>query len=94
MKTPRMKVIQNQKANSVADLAASLEIEIERVEKNGGEVKRGDVVVCWQDILDAEYAEKWDERIVHTEQAPRDRYTAPKIVLPEIEVPVHEGVVA
>lgn len=87
-----MKVIQNQKANSVADLAASLDIEIARMEKAGEEVKKGDVVVCWKDILDAEYAEKWDERIVHAEMGERDGYTAPKIVLPE--VPVQEQAVA
>ncbi|KAI5804530.1 transcriptional regulation of mitochondrial recombination-domain-containing protein, partial [Geopyxis carbonaria] len=53
--------IMDQKANSIADLAESLRIELER--NTAADVKEGDVVVSWADILDAEYAEKWPQKV-------------------------------
>ena len=61
-----------------------MDIEIKRLEGQGGKVEKGDVVVAWADLMDAEYAEKWDERIVHTELGERDHYSAPKVMVPEV----------
>jgi hypothetical protein len=72
-------VLMNQKANSIADLAESLRIEIDRAEKEGVKVAEGDVVVRWRNIRDAEHAQAWPGLVVHGDQGRADRpYVAPK----------------
>ncbi|PQE03009.1 transcriptional regulation of mitochondrial recombination domain-containing protein [Rutstroemia sp. NJR-2017a BVV2] len=63
----RGRKLNDQKANSVADIAAVLESIREGNEKIGlkgiGEGKN--VEVKWRDLNDAEWAEKWSEAVVH-----------------------------
>lgn len=74
----------DQKANSVADMAAALAATtvrrlgtkvVEKVQAEGKEkkpVKKEKVVehlakatILWKDVLDAEFAERWPETVVH-----------------------------
>jgi len=84
-KEPRKKrkyAIMDQKANSIADLAESLRIEIERSAAAGVPVNNGDIVVRWRDTLDAQYAPDWPKPVEHTDQGRSDRpYMAPKVEL-------------
>ena len=57
-KKERGRKLCDQKANSVADLAAALDI-VKR------EAEIGEVVVSWTDIMDAEFAESWPENVSH-----------------------------
>ena len=126
-KKRRGKVLMNQKANSIADLAAVLQLQeegpserrilnaerrrrrVETLKKQKGEDKvkkapidvaselRGveGVKVRWADILDAEFAEAWPERVVHG-GLEKSRYTAafPAVEISEDEEGVrHELVV-
>jgi hypothetical protein len=79
MKERKYKLM-DQKANSVADLAKSLEIEIERAEKESQPIGPGEIMVRWQDILDAQYAREWPQVVVHDSQGRPSRYTVPRIV--------------
>ncbi|KAH8150381.1 uncharacterized protein LAJ45_05592 [Morchella importuna] len=88
-KKEKKKILMDQKANSIADLAASLEWEIAKANREHDEmagkkdqpprIGRDEVVVRWQDIYDAQYARDWPELVVH-EVAERARHTAPKAV--------------
>ena len=78
-------IIMNQKANSIADLAESLRIEIKRSEDAGVSVNNGDVIVRWRDILDAQYAAQWPKLVGHADLGRADRpYMAPKVELPKV----------
>jgi len=70
----RGRKICDQKANSVADIAAvlgQLELQegVEEVKKGGiglhGEGSGEKVGVLWNDLNDAEYAETWSENVEH-----------------------------
>ncbi|KAI5853534.1 transcriptional regulation of mitochondrial recombination-domain-containing protein [Tricharina praecox] len=85
-KKERKYVIMNQKANSIADLAESLRIEIARSASEGVAIKNGDVMVRWRDMLDTQYAAEWPELVGHADQGRSDRpYMAPKVELPKVE---------
>ena len=80
----RGRVLMDQKANCVADVAAVLLLQ-ERAERERGEGKGGKkwggvgpvdgVRVFWADIRDAEFAEAWPGAVVHAGLG-RSRYTA------------------
>jgi hypothetical protein len=55
----------DQKANSVADLSAALKLVT-----TGEAESLGDVLIQWNDVLDAEFAESWPTGVVH---APMER---------------------
>lgn len=63
----RKYIIMNQRANSIADLAESLRIEIERAQDQDVVIEEGDVIVRWRNVLDAEYAGQWPELVQHAE---------------------------
>lgn len=59
----------DQRANSIADIAATLG-KVSKVEKSVGdkaekEIEEISTTVRWSDILDAEYAASWPESVVH-----------------------------
>ncbi|KAA8911322.1 transcriptional regulation of mitochondrial recombination-domain-containing protein [Sphaerosporella brunnea] len=84
-------VLMNQKANSIADLAESLRIEIERADAAGSPIAEGDVSIRWRNTRDAEHAQQWPGIVVHGDQGRADRpYVAPK---PEETSPIAEAVV-
>ena len=86
-KKERKYYLMDQKANSIADLAESLRIEIERAEAAGEAVKEGAVMVRWRNIYDAEYAAEWPGLVVHGDQGRADRpYVAPKVELPKVDI--------
>ncbi|KAI4144126.1 MAG: hypothetical protein L6R35_000730 [Caloplaca aegaea] len=115
-KKQRGKVLMDQKANSIADLAAVLQLQKEgwtqehvqtrerqiervRMQKERGKQKyrRRDpqgppemgvegVRVRWTNLLDAEFAETWPEKVVH-DGLTRHRYTA---ALPLVEGDVEQ----
>lgn len=88
-KTKRKEKLMDQKANSIADLAVSLKMELEKAK----DVKPGDVIVRWKNVFDAEYSDQWPKEVVHDTFAPPDvpiRHTAPPL---EVEEEL-EGVVA
>lgn len=73
-------MIMNQKANSIADLAQSIKIEIERAQSKGDPpLKDGQVKVWWHDIHDAEYAKEWPKIVQHSLQGPPERYASPSV---------------
>src|SRR5947209_4992494 len=67
-KRERAKVLMDQKATSIADLAAALKLRKDAKE---------DVEIHWQNLYDAEYAEEWPSDVVHHLAKPAERYTAP-----------------
>ena len=71
----------DQKANSVADIAAVLGLPLpggNAVEAaEGAETKTAapsQIVVKWSDILDAEFAPTWPDGVVHDVLEPEPRY--------------------
>ncbi|PQE13196.1 transcriptional regulation of mitochondrial recombination domain-containing protein [Rutstroemia sp. NJR-2017a BBW] len=80
----RGRKLNDQKANSVADIAAVLESIREGNEKIGlkgiGEGKN--VEVKWRDLNDAEWAEKWSEAVVHDVWEWRENNREPEKVRP------------
>lgn len=81
----------DQKANTIADLAAVL-----------GEVttdeKSGEIIVKWSDLLDAEYAETWSSNVVHDlleyKKNNRDPMGWSRSRAQEVEEPASDEVVA
>lgn len=71
-KKERGRKLCDQKANSVADLSAALDIV-----KRSAEV--GGVVVAWNDILDAEFAETWPENVSHARLERGVRQRSPRV---------------
>jgi hypothetical protein len=78
----------DQKANSVADMAAALKNvtmrEVAEKSKGDGVVEKvlEPVVtakISWMDILDAEYAESWPETVVHDKWETMRNNRAPKV---------------
>ncbi|KAF8251743.1 hypothetical protein K440DRAFT_595223 [Wilcoxina mikolae CBS 423.85] len=101
-KRERKYMIMDQKANSIADLAESLRIEIARAQekKPGKEEAQAEeevptdvnVMVRWRNILDAEYAAEWPPSVMHGDQGRADRpYKAPKASEPVVGDLVVEG---
>ncbi|KAL7271440.1 hypothetical protein RUND412_005795 [Rhizina undulata] len=74
----RKKYLMDQKANSIADLAESLNLEITKANKNSEaeKVNSGDVVIRWTNLYDAEYAKEWPEEVLHDDAGRPVRYTA------------------
>ncbi|KAK6533540.1 hypothetical protein TWF694_002478 [Orbilia ellipsospora] len=69
----RSRILQDQRANSIADLAAVCERDVKKGEK---------VRVRWLNIYDAEYAENWPGCVVHDVEAfrgPGSRFYARKM---------------
>jgi hypothetical protein len=94
-KRERKYMIMDQKANSIADLAESLRIEIARAKEKAPTKDKAEaeeevptdvnVMVRWRNILDAEYAAEWPASVMHGEQGRADRpYTAPKVSEPVV----------
>lgn len=88
-KKEKKMILMDQKANSIADLAASLEWEINQANKLAEETKGGknplpavekdEVIVRWNDINDAQFAESWPELVLHDQAERAKRYTVPPI---------------
>jgi hypothetical protein len=79
-KKERKYYLMDQKANSIADLAESLRIEIVRAGLQDIPAQEGDIMVRWRNILDAEYAKSWPKIVVHGHQGRADRpYVAPRV---------------
>jgi hypothetical protein len=90
----------DQKANSVADMAAALknvtmrEVVKEVVQADGGSKAEKKVVepvvsakISWADILDAEFAESWPETVVHDkwETTRNNRKQRPEAIVEQVE---------
>jgi hypothetical protein len=81
----------DQKANSVADMAAALKNVTARGVVKGEEKIMVEPVVTakisWADILDAEFAESWPETVVHDKWEPtrNNRKQRIKVVLEQVE---------
>lgn len=78
----------DQKANSIADLAASLDWEIKKANKEAEATKetkkplppvlKDEVVVKWNNVYDAQYVKDWPEQVLHDAAGRAERYTVPK----------------
>ena len=80
-KKKRPRWLMNQKANSIADIAAVLQRQEDKEkamqQSNGGEETSVEGVrISWRNILDAEYAESWPGGVVH-DGLDYSRHTAP-----------------
>lgn len=62
----------NQKANSIADLAAALEHEVSK----HTELEPKSIVIRWQEPYDSEFAASWPEAVVYHDKAARGRHTS------------------
>ncbi|RPA74156.1 hypothetical protein BJ508DRAFT_189229, partial [Ascobolus immersus RN42] len=62
-KDDRRKALMDQKANSIADLAAALEYEVKRAEGEGKGLEARSVVIRWAEPYDSEFAKSWPERV-------------------------------
>jgi nicotinamide mononucleotide (NMN) deamidase PncC len=60
----RGRLLCDQKANSIADIAAAIKGVVEAEGNEEGKVE-GEIVVRWKDVFDAEFAESWPEGVVH-----------------------------
>lgn len=88
-KTKKQKkyILMDQKANSIADLAVSLDWEIAQANKKAEETKetkspqpavgKDEVVVRWHNVYDAHFAKDWPELVLHCRAERAVRYTAP-----------------
>lgn len=84
--------LMDQKANSIADLAASLEWEIAQANRKAEETKetknpspavgKDEVIVRWHDVYDAQYAKSWPEFVSHHPAERAVRYTVPLAKVP------------
>lgn len=80
-------ILMDQKANSIADLAVSLEWEIAQANKKAEETKetknpqpavgKDEVVVRWHNVYDAHFAKNWPDLVLHCRAARAVRYTVP-----------------
>lgn len=80
-------ILMDQKANSVADLAVSLEWEIAQANKKAEETKKtknpmpvvgkDEVVVRWHNVYDAQFARDWPDLVLHCHAERAVRYTVP-----------------
>ncbi|KAI5811134.1 transcriptional regulation of mitochondrial recombination-domain-containing protein [Peziza echinospora] len=77
----RKKILQDQKANSIADLAEVLKMELAKLPPN--ETGKGTVVIKWQDVLDGEFAKQWPEPVEHHQGSQPERFAFSKYDLPE-----------
>ena len=81
----RKYILMNQRANSIADLAESLRIEIDRAVKDKLPLEEGHIIVRWKNVLDAEYASQWPHLVQHTNLEQRNQlngdraHMAPKV---------------
>lgn len=86
-KKEKKSILMDQKANSIADLAVSLEWEISQANKKAEEtketkspapaVRKGEVVVRWHNIYDLHFAKDWPELVSHCPAERAVRYTVP-----------------
>lgn len=81
-KTERTKKLQDQRANSVADLAASLEMQLEQLGKKNMRTSTEEIVIKWQDQRDGEFAKHWPGEVIHMKGARPERYSFSKEDLP------------
>ena len=76
----RKYILMNQKANSIADLAVSLDHQIERMKKTENPLSEGDIGIHWRNLDDAQYVAEWPPLIRHGDQGRANRpYQAPEI---------------
>lgn len=86
MKLPKDKLklkLQNQKANSVADLSAALQMQLEHLEAKDARMGTEEIVIKWQDVSDGELAKTWPGEVVHMRGARPERYTFAKEDMPQ-----------
>lgn len=86
-KKEKKSILMDQKANSIADLAVSLEWEIAQANRKAEETKetkspmpaveKDDVVVRWHNVYDAHFAKNWPELVLHCPAERAVRYTVP-----------------
>lgn len=81
-KIERKSVLQNQKANSVADLAVALQMELDRLENDKKRTGGEEIVVKWQDESDGHLVKKWPSEVIHQKGERPDRYAFSKQDLP------------
>lgn len=81
-KTERKSVLQNQKANSVADLAIALQMELDRLENDQKRTGVAEIMVKWQDMGDGNLVKKWPSEVIHQQGERPDRYAFSKQDLP------------
>jgi len=77
------RVLQDQKANSVADLSAALQMQLEQLEVKKARTGAEEIVIKWQDVSDGELARTWPEEVVHTWGARPERYSFAKEDMPQ-----------
>ena len=80
-KVDRKKTLQDQKANSIADLAEVLKMELAKLPAK--DTWKGTVVIRWQDILDGEFAKQWPEPVEHQLGSQPERFAFSKNDLPD-----------
>ncbi|KAF8416676.1 hypothetical protein BGX38DRAFT_1280882 [Terfezia claveryi] len=76
LKLPKVelkKKLQDQKANSVADLSAALQMQLEKLEAKDARTGAEEIVIKWQDVSDGELAKTWPGEVVHMRGARPER---------------------
>ncbi|KAF8465309.1 transcriptional regulation of mitochondrial recombination-domain-containing protein [Kalaharituber pfeilii] len=82
-KEKRKKKLQDQKANSIADLAQAIQMELEHLEKKNMRTGDEQIVIKWQNPIDGEYAKSWPGEVRHMQGSRPERYTFAKADLPD-----------
>ncbi|KAF8425180.1 transcriptional regulation of mitochondrial recombination-domain-containing protein [Tirmania nivea] len=86
LKLPKDKLkkkLQDQKANSVADLSVALQMQLEQLEAKDARTGTEEIVIKWQDVSDGELAKTWPEEVVHMRGARPERYSFAKEDMPQ-----------
>jgi len=86
LKLPKDKLkkkLQDQKANTVADLSVALQMQLEQLEAKEARTGAEEIVIKWQDVSDGELAKTWPGEVVHMRGARPERYSFAKEDMPQ-----------